>query len=178
MTISVRRFETDEWRVYRELRLGALRDAPDAFGSTYEREAARPEADWEQRLAAAVTARGEMPIVALSGATPVGLAWGRVDEREPTVAHLFQVWVAPEHRARGIGRSLTDAVIAWARELGVRALRLDVTPSHPAALRLYRRAGFVEHGQPAALRPGSSVLSQPLQLVLQGDIEHPSARER
>lgn len=167
MTIIVRRFVAAEWRMYRHLRLRALRDDPDAFGSTYDREAARADEDWEERLAAGVAEVGQLPIVALVGETPVGLAWGRVDERDATVAHVFQVWVAPEHRGRGIGRSLTDAVIEWARGLGLRALRLGVTPSDPAALRLYRRAGFVDAGEPRPLRPGSSVPCQPMQLPLQ-----------
>jgi ribosomal protein S18 acetylase RimI-like enzyme len=102
----------------------------------------------------------------LSGETPAGLAWSRCDEREPGVAHLFQVWVAPEYRGHGIGRALTDAVIAWARTLGLHALRLGVTPYHPAAARLYRSIGFVNAGEPEALRPGSSVLCQPMQLDL------------
>jgi ribosomal protein S18 acetylase RimI-like enzyme len=176
MTITVRRFVADEWRMYRDLRLRALADSPDAFGSTYEREAARAEEDWKDRLAAAVEEREQMPVVALDGTTPVGLAWGRVDEGDAAVAHLFQVWVAPEHRARGVGRSLTDAVIAWARDLGVRTLRLGVTPSHPAALRLYRGVGFVDVGQPEALRPGSSVTCQPMQMMLEG-VPHRSTDE-
>ena len=167
MAITVRRFLTEEWRVYRDLRLRALLDTPDAFGSTYEREASRTDAEWEDRLASGLTGLEQMPVVALVGETPVGLAWGRVDEQDATVAHLFQVWVSPEHRGQGIGRSLTNAVIAWARDLGLLALRLGVTPSHPAALRLYREAGFVEAGEPHPLRPGSPVSCQPMQLSLQ-----------
>ena len=166
MTITLRRFEAEEWREYRDLRLRALLDAPDAFGSTYEREAALQDADWEARLAAGVSEARQFPVVALSGETPVGLAWGRADEREPTVAHLYQVWVAPDHRGQGVGRQLTNAVIEWARELGVRALRLGVTPSHAAARRLYRRVGFVDAGELEPLRPGSTVMCRPMELSL------------
>src|SRR5215831_15853456 len=136
MAIQVRRFAPHEWRMYRELRLRALADSPDAFGSTYEREAARDDAAWEERLRDGATSDAQMPVVALSGETPVGLAWARRDGDDPTLAHLFQVWVSPTHRGRGVGRSLTNAVIAWAQGLGLQTLRLGVTPSHPAALRL------------------------------------------
>ena len=34
----VRRIAEDEWGVLRDLRLHALADSPDSFGSTYERE--------------------------------------------------------------------------------------------------------------------------------------------
>ena len=166
MAMTVRRFAPDEWRLYRELRLHALADAPDAFGSTYEREAARTELEWEERLRIGATAEAELPVVALIGETPVGLAWARDDEHEPGLAHLFQVWVAPPHRGQGVGRSLTNAVIAWAQARGLRSLRLGVTPSHPAALQLYRNAGFVNAGKPEPLRPGSSVPCQPMRLEL------------
>ena len=75
MNIDVRRFAPREWRVYRELRLRALADSPDAFGSIYTHEAARTDAEWEDRLTTGATAPGQMPVLALIGETPVGLAW-------------------------------------------------------------------------------------------------------
>ncbi|HWR50745.1 MAG TPA: GNAT family N-acetyltransferase, partial [Bryobacteraceae bacterium] len=141
MPITVRRFAPDEWRAYRELRLRALVESPESFGSTHAREVSRSDQEWEARLREGVKAEAQLPLVALSDDVPVGLAWGRQDANDASVAHLFQVWVAPEARARGIGRLLLDAVIGWAKTRSVRAIRLGVTPSHPAALRLYRRAG-------------------------------------
>ena len=162
--VTIRRFAAHEWRIYRDLRLRALADSPDAFGSTYEREAAREDAEWESRLRTGAAETVQMPLVAFVEQTPAGLAWARVDEHDPTVAHLFQVWVAPEYRGQGIGRLMTNTAIAWARDLGVGRLRLGVTPSHPAARHLYRQAGFVDVGEPAPLRPGSPVNSQPMEL--------------
>lgn len=37
---------------YRAIRLAALQNAPEGFGSTYESEAAWPMPGWEERLAA------------------------------------------------------------------------------------------------------------------------------
>ena len=173
MLITVRRLAADEWRMYRELRLRALADSPDAYGSTHAREAARPDVDWEDWVRAGATSDAHLPVVALSGTTPVGLAWARRDEHNPSLAHLFQVWVAPMHRGRGVGRLLTHAVISWARTLGLRTLRLGVTASHPAAMQLYRHVGFVNVGEPESLRPGSSVLCQPMQLELSAAIPDP-----
>jgi GNAT superfamily N-acetyltransferase len=166
MATTVRRFAADEWRTYRELRLRALAEAPDSFGSTHEREAARADTEWEERLHAGTTAKTQCPIVALVDEMPVGLAWGRLDEHEATLAHLFQVWVSPPYRGQGIGRLLTNAVIGWARDLGICTLRLGVTASDPAAFQLYRHAGFVNAGRPEPLRPGSPVLCQPMELAL------------
>jgi ribosomal protein S18 acetylase RimI-like enzyme len=178
MAITVRRFEPHEWRLYREIRLRALADSPDAFGSMYEHEAVRADAEWEARLTAGATAHGQMPVVALVDDTPVGLAWGRQDEQEPTVAHVFQVWVSPEARGQGVGRLLLTAVLEWAKAIGVCTVRISVTCSHLAAVQLYRRAGFVDAGEPEPLRPGSSILCQPMQLLLEAGIQIARPNER
>ncbi len=50
-------------------------------------------------------------------------------------------------RGRGIGRSLLDAAIEWAAKAGAHKMALELWPHNDAALRLYRRAGFVEEGR-------------------------------
>jgi ribosomal protein S18 acetylase RimI-like enzyme len=165
-TISVRRFTADEWRTYRALRLRALKDSPDAYGSTLDREMALTDSDWSTRLADGVAAPRALPLIALVDGTPAALTWGRVNDDEPEVAHVYQVWVAAEHRGRGIGRLLMEAVIAWARESRLHAVLLDVTADNAAAVQLYRRLGFVEVGDTEPLREGSTLRRQAMQLVL------------
>jgi ribosomal protein S18 acetylase RimI-like enzyme len=170
---SVARFQPDEWWTYRTLRLRALAESPDAFGSTLEAERARPDRDWAARLEAAAHAQTELPLVARVGDEAVGLAWARIQDGEPDVAHLFQVWVAPEHRERGAGQLLLEAVLAWARAAGARTLALDVTRGDTAAVRLYTRAGFRPDGDAKPLREGSALTVQPMRLAL-GDGLAPS----
>ena len=101
MSISIRRFTADEWRTYRDVRLRALSESPDAFGSTYEREVVLADDDWRERVAVGATAADQLPLVALVDGVPAGLSWGRVSEVNPDLAHIYSVWVAPEHRDRG-----------------------------------------------------------------------------
>jgi hypothetical protein len=62
--LSVRKFAPHEWRLYRDLRLRALRELPDAFGSTFAREAERTDDEWTARLSAgAVRRRASAPPV-------------------------------------------------------------------------------------------------------------------
>src|SRR5690242_175307 len=106
---TVRRFAANEWRVYRALRLHALRDAPDAFGSTLAREEAFPDDEWVQRLAKGADSPMDFPIVAEDDSRPVGLAWVRIDPVDAKVAELYQVWVDPTYRRRGVGRLVIDS---------------------------------------------------------------------
>lgn len=57
--------------------------------------------------------------------------------------------VAPEARGRGIGRQLTAAALAWARDRGARKVVLLSSRKLEAALRLYERSGFVYGPLPA-----------------------------
>ncbi len=165
-TVTVRRFTPDEWGLYRDLRLRALQDAPDAFGSTYAHECQRADADWRTRLADGAASSRELPLVAEVDGEPCGLAWARLPDEEPAVAHLYQMWVAPERRGHGVGRALLDMAVEWARASGAHAMRLDVTVSNSPAVELYERAGFRPVGNPKPLRPGSTLLSRSLQRSL------------
>lgn len=76
------------------------------------------------------------------------------------------MWVAPGHRGLGAGRMLLEAVIAWAKAQNASYLDLGVTCGDRPARRLYERAGFKPKGKPQPLRPGSTLLVQPMRLAL------------
>jgi GNAT superfamily N-acetyltransferase len=148
------------------LRLRALADSPGAFGSTLAAEKDRSDADWSSRLDSGAGSGMDLPLVALVDGVPVGLAWGRIDRENHSVANLYQMWVAPDYRRIGIGRMLLEAVINWAKGKNVDYLDLGVTYRDSPAMRLYLRAGFEPAGQPEPLRPGSDLLCQSMRLQL------------
>jgi GNAT superfamily N-acetyltransferase len=175
---TIRAFSVDEWRAYRDLRLRALADSPDAFGSTLAEETGRLDTEWARRLASSADSRVNLPLVAEVRGEPIGLAWGRIDTSAPDVATLYQMWVAPSHRGVGAGQMLLEAVIAWARARNASSLDLGVTCGDSPARRLYERAGFKPMGEPQPLRPGSTLLAQSMRLALRGAAEqgHRAAR--
>ncbi|MEZ4647772.1 MAG: GNAT family N-acetyltransferase [Candidatus Eisenbacteria bacterium] len=165
---EIRKMRAEEWEAYRVLRLRALAEDPQAFGSTFERENAMTDQFWRTRLASGTESADSHPVVATLDGAWVGLAWGRMDPDDPSVAHLYQMWVAPEARGRGVARGLLDSVIEWAHSRRATKLLLEVTCGDTPARRLYERAGFVPDGDPIPLRPGEDALEQPMVLSLDG----------
>lgn len=165
---TIRRLRADEWRAYREVRLRALADAPDAFGSTLQLEASRPDEAWRARVEEGVASDLDLPLVVADGHRLVGLAWGKIDPARPEIARVFQMWVAPHLRDRRLGARMLAWIVEWARAAGARRLALGVARENGPARRLYRRAGFEDAGAPEPLRPGSAVMCQAMVLELRG----------
>lgn len=62
-------------------------------------------------------------------------------------ADLEKLAVVPEAHGRGVGRSLTAALVGDAREAGIEVLTLDARADNTRALGLYRSLGFREYGR-------------------------------
>jgi putative acetyltransferase len=67
---------------------------------------------------------------------------------EPRVADLCEMkrlYLRPAFRGKGVGRALADRIIAEARQIGYKRMRLDtVEPVMKDAVVMYRRLGFRE----------------------------------
>lgn len=73
--------------------------------------------------------------------TPVGVAALR--RFDDGVAELKRMYLRPEVRGQGIGRRLTEDLVAAARRLGYQRIRLDTDAElMPGAVGLYRSLGF------------------------------------
>lgn len=132
--------------MFREVRLAALKEAPYAFGSAYERELSAEESNWRERLG------NRAQMVAEIGGEVAGTAGGIASDGN--CAALISMWVAPHARGKGVGARLVDSVVEWASEEGYDSVYLWFTDGNAAAERLYERCGFVRTGQVQPVHPG------------------------
>jgi ribosomal protein S18 acetylase RimI-like enzyme len=82
--------------------------------------------------------------------TPVGyvvVCFGFSVEFGGRDGFVDELYLAAEHRGQGIGRTVLGLVGDRARELGVRALHLEVARDNSRAKALYAAAGFVDRAQ-------------------------------
>lgn len=136
--VVVRAATMKEWRVLRDTRLAALRDAPDAFLSTYAEQAASVEADWRRRISRGGTFFAYVPEVGEN--EPAGLVGGF--QENPGTVELVSLWVRPQARGLGVGDALVAAVINWARARNATSVHLWVIETNKHAWMLYERCGF------------------------------------
>lgn len=145
--VLIRRVDEDDWQIVRDVRLRALRESSDAFGSSLTREERFAESHWRMRLRTSATwvavddegvPRGLVSLVQEPGSPE--------DDR-----HVVSLWVAPESRRRGTGWSLLDAVVRAAAADGAATVSLWVVDDNASAVDLYVRAGFTRTGELQAL---------------------------
>jgi GNAT superfamily N-acetyltransferase len=136
--VLVRETVIDDWQALRDIRLTALQDAPDAFGSTYAEQVAFEEADWRARIIRGGTFLAYLPEV--GAPEPAGLIGGY--QEGAGQAELISMFVRPQARGRGVGEALIAAVIGWARARNARSVHLWVTETNKHARMLYERCEF------------------------------------
>lgn len=146
--LTTRVLGPDDWAAWRELRLAALAEAPDAFSARLTDW--QGERDSEQRWRDRLTGAWHNVIAELDE-RPAGMASGLLPDSGPV--ELVSMWVAPFARGRGAGDALVRSVVAWAAAQRRGEIVLRVRTSNPAAIALYARHGFVDSG-PVEASPG------------------------
>ncbi|MBD2250131.1 GNAT family N-acetyltransferase [Nostoc parmelioides FACHB-3921] len=77
--------------------------------------------------------------------SPVACLWmgNAIDQiKGDRHAHIFLLYVLPEHRRKGIATALMQYAENWAKQRGDRQIGLQVFQSNPPALNLYNYLGY------------------------------------
>lgn len=134
--ISIRVLQEDDWHSYREVRLAALRESPEAFLATYAEEAEQPEQYWRNCVVQAHR------LLALRDGEPVGVASVEMIEGAPQSANFYDLWVTPEARNTGVASRLVQIAIDQAIQDGCTNLYYWVSTENGRAIGFAINAGF------------------------------------
>ena len=151
--MEIERLSSTEWRRLKRIRLAALKDAPDAFGTTLKAAKELPDEAWRQQAEDLPT------FIAVVDGVDVGIARGATGE-STSDAYLISMWVSPAMRGERVGERLVTAVVEWARAAGFKKILLDVADENLAAIALYERLGFEATGETSVYPPPRSHITE------------------
>lgn len=164
--VLIRQLVTGDWELYRDIRLRSLQESPEAFSSTFNDEFKFTPEKWQERVGVSGRVHSALPLIAEHGGSAVGIAFGVVHSPSDEYGYIYQMWVDPRHRGKGIGKLLLYRIVEWAKDIGICGLELAVSTSNEAALQLYKSAGFAITGKFEPLRIGSTLKVQKMRLGL------------
>jgi RimJ/RimL family protein N-acetyltransferase len=131
--VVLTRVEPRDWQRLREVRLAALAESPEMFGSTLAKEQSFDEAEWRRRAARPAT------FLASRGCVDVGMAG--VYEFDGGWC-VMGMWLAPAARGTGVLEALVDACESVAQAAGATTVALGVMEDNPRGRRAYLRLGY------------------------------------
>lgn len=150
----------EEWQAYRDLRLRALREDPQAFSSTYAAAVESAEAAWKKRLEEARQGERGWLLFAREHSRLVGMIGAYIEDNATDTVTIVSVYVPREERGRGISVRLMESILGkLSRKPALKTAKLAVNKDQVAALSLYRKFGFRETGS-EPLRMGDGSLAE------------------
>lgn len=150
--VSIRHAVAEDAEPYRELRLEALKNHPDAFGMDYEVVLSRPEEYWTNTLT--INPEEKALYFAFAGEKLIGMTgiYKNMGKKARHSANVWGVYVRKGWRGKRISEVLLRSCLGWAREQGLSIVKLAVVTSNTSALKTYERCGFSIYGiEPKAI---------------------------
>ena len=147
--LHLSRVAPEDWQRLREVRLAAMAESPEMFGSNLAKEQAFDEAEWRRRAARPATflASREQGDLGMAGAYLLDDRW-----------YVMGMWIAPAARGTGVVEALLDACESVARHAGATTITLGVMEDNPRGRRAYARLGYAFTGTREHVRDGRDEL--------------------
>ena len=174
--VTVRALGEEDWSAYRQIRLAALTESPDAFVSTSALEEDFDEEFWRLRM------RRSVRLLAERDGSPVGVA--SVGDAKPVigdgdteidglagehVAEVFGMLVEPASRGSGVAWRLVEAAAAQAHHSGHTHLMLWVAVDNGRAVAFFSSYGFRPSDARRPVRTDESLTEMAMVLPVRED---------
>ena len=88
--IEIVKLTVNDWQEYKKIRLDALQNAPQAFGSSYADNREKPDSYWQSRLEDAANGNGSWLLFAKENQQLVGIIGAFIEENEPDTRASFR----------------------------------------------------------------------------------------
>ena len=139
--IVIRKASVRYWKEFKEIRLEAVKNNPEGFGSAYEEEVDRSKERWKISL----INKNKIVFLALDGKIPIAISIISYESsiKMNHLAHIYSVYVKPEYRGRKISSRLIEFILADAsNKKKIKKVKLSVVTTQTPAINLYKKFGF------------------------------------
>lgn len=130
------------WEEYRNLRIQALKDAPQAFLDDIDEAERRPKEEWQDKSKNVYFAEENNKLIGMIAA---------YQDKRSKLKHILNIvsfYVLPEYRGQGVGKALLMKIIDEAKQIEeVKKLQLGVITTQESAYQLYLSLGFKKVGE-------------------------------
>jgi ribosomal protein S18 acetylase RimI-like enzyme len=169
--VTVRALAEDDWETYRQIRLAALKESPEAFISRHAEELEYDEDFWRLRMRRSTRLLAErdedaVGVVSISDAKPIH---DDSDLEGQDVSELFAMWVTPAARGTGVAWRLVDAAAVEARRQKRSHLMLWVVTDNGRAVAFYSSYGFRPSDSRRPVRTDASLTEMAMVLPVRDD---------
>ena len=155
---EIRSIAISDWPKLKSIRLRALKNDPDAFGSAYAFESMQGDAYWQDWAAGSSVSGRRLTALAQSNQTDIGMGGAK---REGHAVEIVALWVDPGFRRIGVALRILDFI---RNVMPASSHFLWVNANHAAAIALYARAGFRDTGMRQSLPRDPNVLEMKMEI--------------
>ena len=168
--ITIRELNENDALDFQNLRLRALKEHPDAFGSTYDRESEYYLEFVAERLRLTAESPNNFTLGAHRQEALIGVVGFRriAGEKQQHRGYIWGMYVPSEEQGHGIGKALMAKAVELAKSIsGLEQIELAVVTQNKQARNLYASLGFVSCGiDPRALFVDGEYLDEDRMVLL------------
>jgi ribosomal protein S18 acetylase RimI-like enzyme len=145
--MNIRVLEQSDAPLYQQLRLSSLKVNPEAFGSTFEREAVYTLETVVERIKSTTDKFVLGAFDARSSLVGIVTFMRETSLKTAHKGNVYGMYVAPEMRGKGLGKLLMLELIVMAKACdGLEQVNLTVVSNNGSAKKLYESVGFEVYG--------------------------------